>query len=500
MIPRLSRVAVLLNPRGSVSTLNWKEIQLPARTAGSTAAIIGGRERQRFRQSIRGRNRGARWRYVRVAKSVFTANLRRIADLAARSRLPSTYHWSEFADAGGLVTYGPDRADLFRRAATYVDKILKGAKPGDLPIEQPTKFELVINMKTAKALGLTSPAVGPGARGQGDRVTTRREFLIAGTAGLFLRGVPESFAQQQGKVWRIGFLSGNPRPPSFESHAYGDFLRGLRDLGYVEGKHFAMEWRFADGKLERLPGLASELVKAKVDVVVAVSSLSVEAARKATTSIPIVMTGVGNPVGSGFVASLSRPGGNITGLSNVSIDVSSKYLEVLHTAVPKVTRVAVLVNPAHPNHPTSLKNIQAAAKTFGVKVVPLDATTPDQVEAAFSVMQRERVDGLIVPPDPFFGGHGKRITELAAQYRLPAFYGGGTLVEQGGLIGYGPNTSDTYRRAAALVDKILKGAKPADIPVELPTRFDLVVNLRTAKALGITIPQELLLRADKVIE
>ncbi len=308
------------------------------------------------------------------------------------------------------------------------------------------------------------------------------------------------FAQQQGKVWRIGFLSGNPRPPSFESHAYGDFLRGLRDLGYVEGKHFVMEWRFADGKLERLPGLASELVQAKVDVIVAVASLSVEAARKATTSIPIVMTGVGNPVGSGFVASLSRPGGNITGLSNVSIDVSSKYLELLHTAVPKVTRVAVLVNPAHPNHPTSLKHIQAAAKTLGVKVVPLDAATPDQIEAAFAVMQRERVDGLIVPPGPVL----RRLTESASR-SLPRNTAAGflwrrDLVEQGGLMSYGPNTSDTYRRAAALVDKILKGAKPADIPVELPTRFDLVVNLRTAKALGITIPQELLLRADKVIE
>ncbi len=261
-----------------------------------------------------------------------------------------------------------------------------------------------------------------------------------------------------------------------------------------------MEWRFASGKLERLPGLASELAQAKVDIVIATNSPCVEAARKATTAIPIVMTGVGNPVGSGFVESLSRPGGNITGLSNVSIVISSKYLELLHTAVSKVKHVAVLVNPAHPNHPTVLKQIQTTAKTLGVRVLPLDAATPDQVEDAFAAMRRERADGVIVPSDSFFGSHGKRIADLAAQNHLPTFFGGRISVEQGGLMSYTPNTSDTFRRAAVLVDKILKGARPADVPVELPTRFDLVVNLKTARALGITIPQSILVRADKVIE
>ena len=318
---------------------------------------------------------------------------------------------------------------------------------------------------------------------------TRREFLVTGGAGLCLLAAPLAcLAQQQGKVWRIGFLSAQSRQAQSESIAI--FLRAMRNHGYVEGKHFVMEWRFAEGKLDRLPALSAELVQSKADVIVAVSSFCVEAARKATTTIPIVMTGAGDPVASGFVASLAHPGGNMTGISNVSVVVSSKYLELLNAAVPKLTRVAVLINPSHPNHPAVLKQIQEGGKAIGATVVPFEASNSAQIEQAFLAIGRDKAGAMIVPSDSVFSSHMRQIVALGAKYRLPTMYATRRGAEEGGLMSYHPHPAEMYERPAAMVDKILKGAKPADIPVELPTRFDLVVNLRTAKALGLTIPQE----------
>ncbi|MGH8864410.1 MAG: ABC transporter substrate-binding protein [Burkholderiales bacterium] len=308
-----------------------------------------------------------------------------------------------------------------------------------------------------------------------------------------------SFAQQKPpRVARIGFLgaaSASAIPNWVET-----LRAGLRDLGYVEGKNIVIEYRWADGKYERLPGLAAELVQLKVDVIVAAGTPAIPAAQQATSAIPIVMVGTGDPVGSGFVASLSRPGGNITGLSNIVVDVSVKYLELLRVAVPKLSRVAVLVNPGHPLHPDLLKNTQATAKTTGVKVLPAEASTTSQIEAAVGAMTRERAGALIVLADPFFYTQAPRIAELAAKNRLPTMFWTRELVEAGGLMSYGQNIAEHFRRAATYVDKILKGTKPADLPVEQPTKLELVINLKTAKAIGLTIPQELLLRADKVIE
>ena len=275
-------------------------------------------------------------------------------------------------------------------------------------------------------------------------------------------------------------------------------LAGLRELGYVEGKNIIIEYRWAEGKYERLPGLAAELVQMKVDVIVA-AAVAIQAAQQATTTIPIVMVRTGDPVGSGFVASLSRPGRNITGLSNINLDVSSKYLELIRAAVPKLSRVTVLVNPTHPNHPNFLKRIQAADKTNSVKISPAQASTASQIEAAFGAMTRERAGALIVLPDPFFLAQARRIAELAAQHRLPTMFWTRVPVESGGLMSYGQNIAEPYYRAATYVDKILKGAKPGDLPVEQPTKFELVINMKTAKALGLTM-QDLLFRADKVIE
>ena len=325
----------------------------------------------------------------------------------------------------------------------------------------------------------------------------RRKLIIALGAGA-LTAPFGSFAQQQGKVWRVGFLSASSA--SSNSNAVEALRAGLRDLGYVEGKNLVIEFRWAEGKYDRLPGLAAELVQMKVDAILASASLSVQAARQATASIPIVMTGVGNPVGSGFVASLAHPGGNITGLTNVSIDISSKYLELLHEAVPKLSRVAMLINPVHPNHPTVLKQVKAGAKVLGVAVSPVEVRSIDEMGAALTMVLRARAGALIVPPDPGFQIKGREVAEFAVKNHLSTMFGSNGSVEAGGLMSYAPNTSDMFRRAAGLIAKILNGAKPGDLPVEFPTRFEMAVNLKTAKLLGLIIPQSLLVRADKVLE
>ena len=306
-----------------------------------------------------------------------------------------------------------------------------------------------------------------------------------------------SSAQQGGKVWRVGYLS----PSMSVNSQYTDaFLKGMRELGYVEGKNLVIEWRSADGELERLPGLATELVHLKVDVIVAVASPAIGAAQKATTTIPIVMAITGDPVGSGFVKSLARPGGNITGLSNMGGDTGPKLFDLLLSVMPRLSRVGVLVTPTSTTYRVISESVQAAAQKARVKTLVAEASSSQEIDDAFSMMARERVDAVIVGNSSFFSQQRRQIAELALKYRIPSMFSIRANVEAGGLISYGQNIADDFRRSATYVDKILKGAKPADLPVEQPMSFELVVNLKTAKALGLTIPQEILLRADEVIQ
>ncbi len=327
----------------------------------------------------------------------------------------------------------------------------------------------------------------------------RRKLTLALGAGA-LAAPFAAFSQQPAKVWRVGFLSGRRRPDSIDTDFYGTFPRGLRDLGYVEGKNLVIEWRFADGQYERLPGLAAELVRLNVDVIVAAGPPLIVAAQKATATIPIVIVTSIDPVDAGFVKSLARPGGNTTGISNLSGEVSPKHLEMLLTMVPKLARVAVLVNPGNPAHATMLKNVQAAAQTTKVTILPAEARTPQEIETAFSVMTKGSAGAIIVGLDPFFIQQRRQIAELAARNRLPSIATFREYVEEGGLLIYGQNLAEQFRHAAVFVGKILKGAKPADLPVEQSMKFDMVINGRTAKALGLKIPQSLLIMADKVIE
>jgi len=312
---------------------------------------------------------------------------------------------------------------------------------------------------------------------------------------LFARSFPVG-AQQ--KVPRIGFLIISS--PSAASPRVEAFQQGLRELGYVEGKNIIIEYRSAEGKSDRLPALASELVGLKIDVLVGGGGNQLAlAAMKATKTTPIVMTNFADPVGSGFVASLARPGGNVTGLTSVTFDLSGKRLELIKETLPKVSRIAVLYDPNDPAKVVEFKEMQTAARSLAVQLQSLEVRRPEDFESAFRAGSRDRAGALIVLPTTVTNTHRKPIIDLAVGNRLPAIYPDREFVEAGGLMAYGPIYADLWRRAATYVDKILKGAKPADLPVEQPTKFELIINLKTAKQIGVTIPPNVLVRADRVI-
>jgi putative ABC transport system substrate-binding protein len=311
-----------------------------------------------------------------------------------------------------------------------------------------------------------------------------------------LAALPSAEAQQPGKLHQIGFLRyTSPQASSFEA-----FRQGLRALGYAEGQNIAIEQRYAHGVHDRLPDLAAELVRLKVDVIVVDGTATAIVAKAATTTIPIVFTLAGDPVGSGLVASLARPGGNVTGLSNLAAELSGKQLQLLKEAVPGASQIAILYNPVNPAMAPALDGARAAARALAVQLQVLEVRRPNELGSAFSAMARGRAGALLTLPDAIFATERVRLLEFAAKSRLPVIFSQRQDVEAGGLMSYGPNFPDQFRRAASYVDKILKGAKPGDLPVEQPTKFELVINLKTAKALGLKIPQSILVRADEVIQ
>ena len=304
-------------------------------------------------------------------------------------------------------------------------------------------------------------------------------------------------AQQPKKVSRIGFLAATPSGSSDRTET---FRQGLRELGYVEGKNIIIEYRRAEGQFERLPDLAAELVHLKVDVIVASGAASTRRAKEATATIPIVMASDNDPVGSGFVASLGRPGGNITGLSQMAPDLAGKRLELLKEIIPRLSRLVVLGELNNPGNAQTLKETELAAVGFGVHLQVLDVRDPKAIENGFQAASKGHADAVLVLGGPVATSQRGHIAELAAKSRLPAMYPQSDYMDAGGLMFYGPSISDLFRRAATYVDKILKGAKPADLPVEQPTKFELIINLKAAKQIGLRIPPNVLVRADKVIQ
>ena len=324
-----------------------------------------------------------------------------------------------------------------------------------------------------------------------------RRAFIGTLAGSLLAAPLAAEAEQAGKVFRIGLLGTVPLTEPGTARIWGGLFEGLQQLGYVEGQNIVIEGRFSEGIHERLPALAAELVRLKVDVIVAAANAA-DAARSATSTIPIVMPNHGNPVGNRLVVSLARPGGNVTGLSGPNL--VAKQLQLLTEVVPRLARVAILSNPTHPEHPRRLREAEVAARSLKVGLQILTARTPTELASAISVTANGSADALLVLGDPMFFGERAQIVGLAIRSRLPLIAIQREYPEAGGLLAYGIDQRDTFRRAATYVDKILKGAKPGDLPVEEPTKYELVINLKTAKALGLTIPPSLLQRADQVIE
>jgi len=324
----------------------------------------------------------------------------------------------------------------------------------------------------------------------------RRRFLIA--SGALLAAPLAARAQQAGKVHRIGFLGNST--PALEANLVGPFREGLRELGYVEGRNILIEYRWAEGKYERFPALVGEFIALKVDVIITAGTPAALAVKKATASIPLVMVAVGDPVGTGLVASLARPGGNATGLTSIAPELEGKRLELLKETLPKVSRVAEFWNPANAYQIGSEKEVQAAAKVLRISIVSMPVRTPEELGNAFAAIPRERADAVLVLADRLFLHNRERIAGFAITNHLPGMNAYRELVEAGGLMSFGPSYAVMHRQAATYVDKILKGAKAGDLPVEQPAKFELVINLKTAKTLGLTIPQSVLVRADEVIQ
>ncbi|MGE5819246.1 MAG: ABC transporter substrate-binding protein [Deltaproteobacteria bacterium] len=324
---------------------------------------------------------------------------------------------------------------------------------------------------------------------------TKKIFSLTLGALLFALCVCAEVQQQAKKIPRIGVLrTGSSPDPNVEG-----FRRGLRELGYVEGQNIAIEYRWAKGKTDQLPDLAAELVRLNVDVIVTGGSQAARAAKNATSAIPIVTAAGGDPVSSGLVASLARPGGNVTGLTNIGTQLSGKRLELLKEIAPGIIQVAVLANPANPTYSASRKEVEAAAPALRIKLQLVEVGRPSELDKALTAIGKERSGAVLLLADEMLFTQRARIVEFALKNRLPAVFDVSEFVEIGGLLSYGPNLPDIFRRAATYVDKILKGAKPADLPVEQPTTFELVINLKTANQLGLTLPPNLLARADRVI-
>ena len=325
----------------------------------------------------------------------------------------------------------------------------------------------------------------------------RRQFitLLGGAAATWPLAAR---AQQPAKIPRIGFLGNSTA--TMEANLIGPLRDGLRELGYEEGRNVIIEFRWANGKYDQFPALVAELLAAKVDVIITAGTPATLAIKKATSTVPLVFIAVGDPVGTGVVPNLGRPGGNITGLSSIAPDLEGKRLELLREVVPKLSHVAFFLNPANAFHTASMRQARVAAQSLGIKLQPMEVNKSEQLDGAFASIVKEKPDALLILADRVFLHNRKRMMEFAIQQRLPSVNAYRELVEAGGLISYGPSYEDMHRRAAVYVDKILKGTKPADLPIEQPTKFTLLINLKTAKTLGLTVPPTLVARADELIE
>ena len=434
-----------------------------------------------------------------VVDALVAANRTRIITFALAARLPAIFNTGAYiVEAGGLMSYGPNFPDLYRRTADYVDRILRGTKPADLPVEQPTKFDLVINLTTAKALGLDVPAFAARPRRRGDRMK-RREFITL-LGGAAARGRSRRGRSRPSAMRRIGVLTAMSETDPTLPPRMAAFQKGLQAFGWAEGRNVSIVYRHATSDLDRLKSAALELVAAAPELIVVWSNPAVIAMRAVDRSIPVVFVSVGDPVGSGFVESLGRPGGNLTGFTAFEPEMGGKWLEHLKEVAPALTRAMVLLHPDIAANFEFYRAAQAAGTALKINVDAVDVRGAADIQRAVSALAGEPHAGVLVLPNPASASHRDLIIGLASRLRLPAIYPFRYYALDGGLISYGPDTLDLFRRAAGYVDRILKGDPPASLPVQTPVKFELVINLKTAKALGLDVPPTLLARADEVIE
>jgi len=476
--PTLSRVGFLYDPAAwpaQAPGIVRERMNVAAKPLGVTMQWVPVRDANDVERAFGELDKGTNGLLLEGTPSVFSAR-EQICRLALQRKLPSVGYVAGQADAGCLIGYGQNFPDMRRRAAAYVVKILKGARPGDLPIEQPQKFDLVVNLDTAAALGLAIP---PNLLAQAGRT-------------IKLGAEPK----RAGKSYRIGTLSLADR--SDEKHGL-IIAKALQDRGYALDS-IAWVSRLASGRPERLPELAADLVRQKVDIILTAGASETLAAAKATAAIPIVFFSP-LPVELGLVKSLARPGGNVTGMSaDVDPETVGKLVEVLKQVLPNLSRMATVWNPDRPEDRIYEKALREANRVLRVESKFVNVRAERDLDAAFDSITRERAEAILVALDPNVVPNIKRLTAFALKRGLPTISYDRTLVDEGGLMSYGPKFDDMLRSLAVYIDKILKGAKPADLPVEQPTTFQLVVNLKTAKALGLTIPQSVIVRADEVIQ
>ena len=494
IVPAATLIAVLLNPTWPTFDTQLNDVQEAARAVGQQIHILRANTEREIDAAFDTAKEVRAGAMMVGPSTFFTVRRDQIVGLAARDALPTIYGQREFMAAGALMSYATNLADAYRQAGVYSGKILGGARPAELPVVQSAKFELVINLKTAKALGLDRARQAARHRRRGDRMK-RREFITL-LGGAALAGALPAAAQKGTAL--IGLLG------SGSAHSSGIFVdslkEGLSDGGLREGRDYVLDLRWAEGNYERFPALARELVERKADVILATTISAVRAAQRATAAIPIVMTSITNAVGAGLVASLARPGGNTTGISNLNEDLTPKLLDHFREIMPRARVIASLGNPANPSTRGLVEVMRGHTAAFGATVNPFEAKAAGELDAAFDGITKSNSDALLIVPDNLLIDLREPIASLALKHRIPTLSTIPELTDAGGLLGYGPPRRDLYRRSGYFVKRILDGANPGDMPVEQPTRVQLSINTKTAAVLGISIPDALLGRADKVIE
>jgi len=478
LIPRVSRIAVLWDSARKAVPAQVRALGEVGRRIGVSVMSVPVRARPLELEQAVAAISAARVDALVVIPDMALFHYRdSLVRVIAQRRIPTIFGEREFVDAGGLISYGTDYEDLFRRAARYVQSILKGTRPQDLPVEQPTKFELAINLKTANALGLTIP----------EALLLRADTVVRGRErpmiGVLFPGWTTFLGDR-------GLMAG--KPPALSQR--------LQELGHVDGQNVTIRFSSAEGVPARLPDLAASLVEDDASVIVAVGEQAIDAARQATKDVPIVMAPGSDPVRSGLKGRAAKAGTNITGVAIRSRETTARRLEFLRLIAPAASRLAVLWNPADPAHVHGVQDLEGAARRAGLTLRPMEVRDPKAFEATFQALTASRAEALVVLGDPFGVPYRAWVVALVTQARLPAIYEAREFAESGGLMAYGPRYTDIWRRAANYVDQILKGSRPADLPIEQPGTLELVVNLKTARSLGLTVPPSLLVRADQVIE